>query len=83
MGMQTEATVAWGLHLDSDDVLAIMKALKEQEKIKQEEKQNEEKGVQDNRSPVSSDNDLEDVFSNSRLSCSVWETRVRKHNWQN
>jgi len=64
MGMQTEATVAWGLHLDSDDVLAIVKALKEQEKeqIKQEEKQNEEKSVQDNRSPISSGNDLEDVL---------------------
>ncbi len=45
--------MSWGLHLDCDEVLAIIKALEEQEKeqIEQEkEKQHEEKNVQDNDS---------------------------------
>ena len=46
MGTQTEATVTWGLHLDCDEVLAIIKELEKQEKERtkqEEEKQYEEK----------------------------------------
>ena len=50
MGIQTEATVRWGLHLDCDEVLAIIKALEEQEKERIEQEKEKEKSVQDNRS---------------------------------
>jgi hypothetical protein len=64
MGMRSQAIVAWGFHLNSDDVLAIIKALKEQEKeqIKQEEKQTEEKSVQDNRSSIPPNKSLEEFL---------------------